>query len=140
MSSEIAAIGVDVGNTNYTAALVSGAGQCIEVRQGKTDAAGGPDAMLRGLSGMLPELMEIARLRELAVKGIGVGFGGPVDFYAGRVVLSHQTPGWEGFPLRDRLAGMTGLRVVGLGSGALAPGEELGMSSTTTLAPALAGL
>lgn len=35
---------------------------------------------------------------------IGVSFGGPVDFATGTVRLSHHVPGWEDFPLRQRLA------------------------------------
>lgn len=33
--------------------------------------------------------------------GIGVGFGGPVDAGTGRVGLSHQVDGWEGFELAE---------------------------------------
>ena len=32
---------------------------------------------------------------------IGVSFGGPADFAAGRVRLSHHVPGWEDIPLRQ---------------------------------------
>ena len=35
---------------------------------------------------------------------VGVSFGGPVDFGAGVVRLSHHVRGWDNFPLRDRLA------------------------------------
>ena len=34
---------------------------------------------------------------------VGVSFGGPVDFAAGKVRLSHHVPGWEGMPLVQRL-------------------------------------
>jgi glucokinase len=33
----------------------------------------------------------------------GVGFGGPVDARRGVVILSHRMPGWERFPLKDRI-------------------------------------
>jgi glucokinase len=36
---------------------------------------------------------------------VGVSFGGPVDFAAGRVRLSHHVPGWEDTPLREILRG-----------------------------------
>ena len=38
-----------------------------------------------------------------SIGAIGVSFGGPVDHQQGVVRLSHHIPGWEGFPLRDRL-------------------------------------
>ncbi|PID86780.1 MAG: sugar kinase [Chloroflexi bacterium] len=34
---------------------------------------------------------------------VGVSFGGPVDYHAGIVRLSHHVPGWENIPLRDML-------------------------------------
>ena len=34
---------------------------------------------------------------------VGVGFGGPVDARRGIVHLSHRMPGWEQFPLKDRI-------------------------------------
>jgi glucokinase len=34
---------------------------------------------------------------------IGVSFGGPVDFARGVVRLSHHVPGWENFPLQQKL-------------------------------------
>jgi glucokinase len=34
---------------------------------------------------------------------IGAGFGGPVDAHRGVVLLSHRIPGWEQFPLQERL-------------------------------------
>jgi glucokinase len=38
-----------------------------------------------------------------APSAIGVSFGGPVDYEAGVVRLSHHVRGWEGMPLRDAL-------------------------------------
>jgi len=34
---------------------------------------------------------------------IGVGFGGPVDARTGVTIISHRMPGWERFPLRERI-------------------------------------
>ena len=50
----------------------------------------------------------VALAREMlagrAPAAVGVSFGGPVDFAAGVVRLSHHVRGWENLPLRDRLA------------------------------------
>ncbi|HET6382324.1 MAG TPA: ROK family protein [Armatimonadota bacterium] len=106
-----AAIGVDIGGTNHTAALVNSAGEAIEILRGHTDRSGGPRALLESLSRLLPELMTEARERDVTVTGLGAGFGGPVDFAAGRVLLSHHVSGWDDFPLRDELTAMSGLPV-----------------------------
>ncbi len=46
-----------------------------------------------------------------APAAVGVSFGGPVDFTAGVVRLSHHVRGWEALPLRDRLAAEFGCPV-----------------------------
>ena len=111
-ADSMAAIGVDIGNTNHTAALVSSTGEPLEMLRRKTDRTGGPAALMSSLAELLPDLEADARDRGLGISGIGVGFGGPVDFDSGTLVLSHQNPGWEGFPLRDQLRMLSGLRVV----------------------------
>jgi len=56
-------------------------------------------------------LAGIAEIRQgIELAGIGVGFGGPVDFRSGRICRSHQVQGWENFDLRGWLAAETGLR------------------------------
>ena len=42
---------------------------------------------------------------------VGVSFGGPVDAPNGIVRLSHHVPGWEDFPLRERLQAHFGVPV-----------------------------
>jgi glucokinase len=42
---------------------------------------------------------------------IGVSFGGPVNWAAGRVILSHHVPGWEDTPLVEILRGRYGAPV-----------------------------
>jgi len=40
-------------------------------------------------------------IERYGVRGIGIGFGGPVDSERGRVIVSHQVEGWQDFPLAD---------------------------------------
>ncbi len=46
------------------------------------------------------------------VRGIGVGFGGPVDVSRGRVHTSYQVEGWTDFPLAEKLRLSTGIATV----------------------------
>jgi glucokinase len=59
-------------------------------------------------------ILPIARrlVGNFPVKGVGVGFGGPIDPHAGVVVRSHQIAGWEGFPLAKWLEERLGLPTV----------------------------
>lgn len=54
----------------------------------------------------------IERLRpHPSLRGIGVGYGGPVDWRTGRVCCSHHVVGWSEFPLGDWLRELSGLPV-----------------------------
>jgi glucokinase len=55
----------------------------------------------RGAGGILDQIQRVASglLQRFPVTRIGIGFGGPVDTAAGRVLLSHQVDGWRDFEL-----------------------------------------
>src|SRR5206468_11760890 len=42
------------------------------------------------------------------IKGVGIGFGGPVDDATRTVIKSHQIEGWDNFPLADWISDMLG--------------------------------
>ena len=50
-------------------------------------------------------------LRKSRPSAVGVGFGGPVDWHSGRILLSHQIAGWDGFSIRDWIAEIAGCPV-----------------------------
>jgi glucokinase len=52
-----------------------------------------------------------ALLRDSNVAGIGVGFGGPVDWKTGKISRSHQIEGWSEFDLNGWLTTQSGLKV-----------------------------
>jgi glucokinase len=45
------------------------------------------------------------------LSGVGVGFGGPVDWKSGKICRSHQIEGWSGFDLARWLRKLTGVPV-----------------------------
>lgn len=56
-----------------------------------------------GAEGIRRQIEEIAAplIGEHGIKAIGIGFGGPVDMAAGRIVKSHHVVGWDGFAVVD---------------------------------------
>jgi glucokinase len=48
------------------------------------------------------------RRHHLAISGIGVGFGGPVDVASGRIICSHQIQGWDQFNLKEWILSVYG--------------------------------
>ena len=75
-------LAVDIGGTKFSLAAFDG-GRMARRESRATDAAGG-----RGW--MLAQIEEIVRAwrSEISFDRCGIGFGGPVDFAAQRVVLS----------------------------------------------------
>jgi glucokinase len=98
-------IGIEIGGSKLQ--LVAGGLNCRvthRVRKTVERGADGP-RICSQLEDGLAELRERVHAR---VNSIGVGFGGPVDRQAGRIVRSHQVAGWENFPLRDWLSERAG--------------------------------
>ena len=88
-------LGIEIGGTKLAA--WRGLGGRREARRHGAD--GGPPGSRR--EAIRRQIVELARplVARHQVQAIGIGFGGPVDMAAGRVVKSHHVAGWEAFPL-----------------------------------------
>jgi glucokinase len=104
------AVGVDLGNTRLSVGLVSenGALDCLQRRA--TPRAEGAAATIDLLRHMIAGVLEQAGGRQVC--GIGIGFGGPVDWPSQTCRMSHHAPGWENVRLADALERPFGLPVV----------------------------
>lgn len=102
------AIGLDVGGTRLSAGLVDATGRLLQHVQESTPPDGQTaTAILRDLT---LRLAESARLAGHRLQGLGVGFGGPVDYASQTIVMSHHVAGWEGgLRLAEVLAADLGL-------------------------------
>ena len=104
--------------------------------RGTVDAAAGGDGIRRQIVAAVPELLSSANVSRAELRGIGVGFGGPVDDATRSVIKSHQIAGWDGFPLADWLGEAWG----GLRAWAEADLREPQSAIRTKLASAIADL
>lgn len=100
--------GIDLGGTKIAAGLVDHQGRVLASRTLPTDAPSGPAAAMDRIAAAVRELAEEAGRRPQAV---GVGAPGPLLLPEGRFVGTPNLPGWNGFALRDQLAGRLGLPV-----------------------------
>jgi glucokinase len=92
-------LALDFGGTKHSAAVVTPDERTW--RRLRRTPAPQPASAQRDMDTMLMLAGDVlAGERPIAV---GVSFGGPVYAPAGMVRLSHHVPGWEDFPLRDRL-------------------------------------
>jgi glucokinase len=97
-------LAIDVGGTKFTVALFED--ERMTKRESRaTDREGGPEAMLSSIA-------EIFTSWSVPVERVGLGFGGPVDFAAQKVVLSTHVSGWRDFPLVERVAALANAPVV----------------------------
>lgn len=88
-------LGIEIGGTKLQLGVGDGAGgPIVELVREDVDQAGGAAGILRQVEAAAARLLARHRPR-----GVGIGFGGPVDPAAGRVIKSHHVDGWDGFAL-----------------------------------------
>ena len=97
-------IGIEIGGTKLQ--LVRGNMQISAAIRRDIDTKGAA-AIQRQITECLEELMAGKN-----IAGIGVGFGGPVDHVQGVIRVSHQVAGWNDFPMKEWLEGLTGKTAV----------------------------
>ncbi|OJG08513.1 Glucokinase [Pseudonocardia autotrophica] len=91
-----------LGVTGFDAGVADLSGRLVGHRSRAWDIATGPEASLSRVESLFDELL--ADRGAPAVWGVGLGVPGPVEFASGRPVAPPIMPGWDGYPVRDRLA------------------------------------
>jgi glucokinase len=76
--------------------------------RGGVDVARGGEGIREQILQETPALLKRAGVARAEVRGIGVGFGGPVDDADQTVIRSHQIEGWDNFPLAQWLSDLLG--------------------------------
>ena len=112
----VLALAVDIGGTKMAAGLVDGDGTVVTQGVVPTPVGADAEATFAALAELVGPLVGDADV-------VGVGCGGPMA-PAGESVTPLNIPAWRGFPLRGRLAELTGLPVfIDNDAKALARGE-----------------
>jgi glucokinase len=99
-------LAIDIGGTKFSMAVFDGP-RMVRRESRATDAGGGREWMMAQIEAVIG-----AWRRELAFEACGIGFGGPVNFAAQRVVLSTHVGGWADFDLCGEVRRMAGTPVV----------------------------
>ncbi len=94
--------GIDIGGTKISAALFTIQGWMSGRRRVPLDRASA-DKPVRQISGLIRILENLARKKGGVLRGIGICIPGVVFARSGRV-WAPNIPGWDHFPLRNRLA------------------------------------
>jgi glucokinase len=101
-------LGIEIGGTKLQLGVGPGDGTLAGLWRGPVDMAAGGEGIRRQITAAVPELLARAGVERSAVRGVGVGFGGPVDDATRTVIKSHQIEGWDNFPLAGWLTEMLG--------------------------------
>jgi len=99
-------LAVDVGGTKLAVGVVDASGEVRTRRVAATDR----DAPWPGLESLVRELLATPEASSSTLTAVGAGCGGPMTA-GGELVSPLNIPGWRDFPLKARLASLTGLPV-----------------------------
>jgi glucokinase len=92
-------LGIEIGGTKLQLGIGDGAGRLLDLERRKVDLARGASEILEQIKDTYRSLKEKRALKEGDIRGVGVGFGGPVDVARGTIQTSYQVSGWTDFPL-----------------------------------------
>jgi glucokinase len=87
-------LGVEIGGTKLQVVLGNDNANIIDRRRYNVDRAAGG-------AGIRDQIAQAAAdyLRHHRISGVGIGFGGPIDWKTGRIALSHHVEGWSDFEI-----------------------------------------
>ncbi|MGA6168390.1 ROK family protein [Amycolatopsis magusensis] len=93
----------ELGATSFTAGITDLAGTVLAVAHCDCDIAAGPEIVLEEVESQLDKLWAEHGEESLGIWGVGLGLPGPVEFATGRPSEPPIMPGWNNYPVRDRL-------------------------------------
>lgn len=101
-------VGIEIGGTKLQLGVGAGDGGLAGLWRSSVDVAAGPEGIRRQIIAAVPQLLARAGVDRGRVRGVGIGFGGPVDDATHTIVKSHQIEGWDGFPLASWITDLLG--------------------------------
>jgi len=94
-------VGLDIGNTRLTAGVALRDGALVHTEERPAPSDRGAVAATERLIEMTAGACRIAGEHGLVVAGIGLGFGGPVDYRRQTTRQSFHSPGWDSLRLAE---------------------------------------
>jgi glucokinase len=140
-------LGIEIGGTKLQMGLGGGDGRLAALWRGTVAPACGALGIRDQLAQAVPALLAQAQRGRAELRGVGIGFGGPVDDASHTVIKSHQIAGWDNFPLADWIGELLGLPailgndadVAGLGEALFGAGRGMSPIFYITLGSGIGG-
>ena len=95
-------LGIEIGGSKLPIVLGDDSSSIVHRWRLPVDANKGGQGIREQIQNTLLEVRGFA-----ALQGVGVGFGGPVDWRTGKICCSHQVKGWSDFELKRWLQDLT---------------------------------
>ncbi len=103
-------IGVDLGGTNLRVAAIDANGRFIDRVSVPAVYDTGPDNVVQDIVRVIKDVR--GRAGATGLRGVGIGVPGFIDIDSGVVVGTANLPGFQGFPVRDRIQAALGTRLL----------------------------
>lgn len=103
-------LAAELGATSVSVALADLACRTRREREEPMDVSDGPEACLSKVEQLFDDLLGRDSDPE-PTWGIGIGVPGPVEFATGRPIAPPIMPGWDDYPIRERLSKRYGIPV-----------------------------
>ena len=97
-------VGIDLGGTNVKYGLVDDLGRTLAYHTIRTLVPKGPEDGARRIGEGVRKIIRMAGLRPADVARVGLASPGTMDIPGGKLVVPANFPGWDYFPIRDRVA------------------------------------
>jgi len=94
----------ELGASSLSVGVCDLAGTVLASATHHADVARGPDVVLAQLEDAWNALLDRHVVARERVWAAGLGVPGPVEFATGRPIAPPIMPGWDGYPVRERLA------------------------------------
>jgi glucokinase-like ROK family protein len=93
-----------LGATSISVGVADLAGNLLSHHEEPNDIAIGPERTLSRVEELLDKMLAARTGASPPIWGVGIGVPGPVEFSAGRPVSPPIMPGWDCYPVRQRLS------------------------------------
>lgn len=140
-------IGIDLGGTNVRTLLVDEKGNTYSEVKDATERDNGPDYVAQKIVRQIESLDTSVCGGLSGVEGIGIGVPGPVDVVNGVMIMATNLPGFENYPICEKLSTRFNLpvfidndaNVAGLAEAILGAGKEYPSCYYVTISTGIGG-
>ncbi|MDO5581566.1 MAG: ROK family protein [Planctomycetia bacterium] len=117
-------VGIDLGGTNMKIGVLDSEGKTLSFLTAPTFVERGGDDATHRMADNVHQAIKEAGISEDRVARIGLASAGTLDIPTGMLIRPSNLPGWDFFPIRDKLAEYSGIPVTFSHDGAAAAFAE----------------